>query len=118
ALKIRPWTIKIDGMVEKPFEVGIDDLVRSFTLEERLYRHRCVEAWAMAIPWTGFPLAALLGKVEPLPEARFVRFVSLHRPSELSRQQIQSFPWPYTEGLTLAEATNQLTFIATGMYGH
>src|SRR5262249_25000399 len=82
------------------------------------YRHRCVEAWAMAIPWTGLPLAALLRKVEPLPAARYVRFVSFHRPEEASRQSDRYLHWPYTEGLTLAEATNELAFLATGMYGH
>jgi sulfoxide reductase catalytic subunit YedY len=93
-------------------------VVRAFPLEERLYRHRCVEAWAMAVPWTGFPLAALLKQAEPQPGARYVRFESFDRPAETSRQSGRSDPWPYTEGLTLAEATNELAFIATGMYGH
>jgi sulfoxide reductase catalytic subunit YedY len=77
-----------------------------------------VEAWAMALPWTGFPLAELLRRAEPLPSARFVRFVSFHKPAEAGRQANAHYPWPYTEGLTLAEATNELTFLATGMYGH
>jgi sulfoxide reductase catalytic subunit YedY len=113
-----PWTLAVGGLVAKPRTFDLDDVLRTFPLEERLYRHRCVETWAMAIPWTGFPLAALLRQVEPLPEARFVRFVSFHRPEQASHQRDRSQPWPYTEGLTLAEAGNELTFLATGMYGH
>ncbi len=113
-----PWTLSVDGLVARPRTFDLDDLRRLFALEERLYRLRCVEAWAMAIPWTGFPLASLLRKVEPLPEARFVRFVSFERPGEASQQQSRRFPWPYCEGLTLREATNELTFLATGLYGH
>lgn len=113
-----PWELEVTGLVARPRTLDLDDVLRTFPLEERLYRHRCVEAWAMAVPWTGFPLAALLRKVEPLPSARFVRFVSFQRPTEASRQDDPSYPWPYTEGLTLAEATNELAFIATGMYGH
>ena len=92
--------------------------MRAFPLEERIYRHRCVETWAMAVPWTGFALAELLKKAEPLPEARFVRFVTFHDPEHAPGQKDHSQPWPYNEGLTLTEATNELAFIATGMYGH
>jgi sulfoxide reductase catalytic subunit YedY len=113
-----PWQVEVSGLVARPRTYDIDDLVRAFPLEERVYRHRCVEAWAMAVPWTGFPLAALLKSAEPLPAARFVRFVSFHNPRQASGQKNRSHPWPYTEGLTLAEATNELAFIATGMYGH
>jgi len=113
-----PWTLRVDGLVARPRTFDLDDLRKVFPLEERRYRHRCVEAWAMAVPWTGFPLADLLRKVEPLPGARFVRFVSFNRPDEASRQRGRSEPWPYNEGLTLAEATNELTLIGTGMYGH
>jgi sulfoxide reductase catalytic subunit YedY len=113
-----PWSVEVTGLVANPRIYDIDDLVRSFPLEERVYRHRCVERWAMAVPWTGFPLAALLKSAGPLPAARFVRFVSFHRPDQASGQRNTSQPWPYTEGLTLAEATNELAFIATGMYGH
>jgi sulfoxide reductase catalytic subunit YedY len=113
-----PWTVEVTGLVAKPRTYDIDDLVRTFPLEERLYRHRCVERWAMAVPWTGFPLAALLRSAEPLPAARFVRFVSFHNPRQAGGQRNHSHPWPYTEGLTLEEATNELAFIATGMYGH
>jgi sulfoxide reductase catalytic subunit YedY len=113
-----PWTLEVGGLVAKPRTFDLDDLVRKFSLEQRVYRHRCVEAWAMVVPWTGFPLAELLRKVEPLPGARYVRFVTFQRPAEAPRQGEGSFPWPYTEGLTLAEATNDLAFLATGMYGH
>jgi sulfoxide reductase catalytic subunit YedY len=118
SFRTHPWQVEVAGLVAKPRTYDIDDLVRAFPLQERIYRHRCVEAWAMVVPWTGFPLAALLRKAEPLPGAKFVRFVSFHRPEEHSRQRDRSMPWPYNEGLTLAEATNELTFLATGMYGH
>ena len=117
ALKIRPWTIKIDGMVEKPFEVGIDDLVRKFRIEERLYRHRCVEAWSMAVPWSGFPLAKLVELAKPLSSATYVRMETFLDKSIAPGQKQSWFPWPYVEGLTMAEATNELAFLATGAYG-
>jgi len=113
-----PWQVEVTGLVAKPKTYDQDTLVRAFPLEERVYRHRCVEAWAMVVPWTGFALAKLIRAAGPLPEARFVRFVSFDRPQEASRQAGRLEPWPYTEGLTLAEATNELAFIATGMYGH
>jgi len=117
ALKIRPWTIKIDGMVEKPMEVGIDDLVRKFTIEERLYRHRCVEAWSMAVPWSGFPMAKLVELAKPLSSATYVRMETFLDKSIAPGQKQSWFPWPYVEGLTMAEATNELAFLATGAYG-
>jgi sulfoxide reductase catalytic subunit YedY len=115
-----PWTLEVGGLVAKPQTFDLDDLLHTFAsaLEERAYRHRCVEAWAMAVPWTGFPLSALLRRVAPLPGARFVRFTTFDRPAEASRQADRSEPWPYTEGLTLAEAGNELSFLAVGMYGH
>jgi sulfoxide reductase catalytic subunit YedY len=113
-----PWQLEVTGMVAKRLTYDLDELARAFPLEERVYRHRCVEAWAMVVPWTGFPLAALLRKAEPLPGAKFVRLVSFDRPAEAPRQADRSMPWPYTEGLTLAEATNELALVATGMYGH
>jgi sulfoxide reductase catalytic subunit YedY len=113
-----PWKVEVTGAVASPRTFDLDDLVRAFPLQERIYRHRCVEAWAMVVPWTGFPLAELLRQVTPLPSARFVRFESFHRPEQASGQRSDGYPWPYTEGLTLAEATNELAFLATGMYGH
>ena len=117
ALKIRPWTVKIDGMVEKPFEIGIDDLVRKFPIEERLYRHRCVEAWGMAVPWSGFPMAKLVELAKPLGSAKYVRMETFLDKSMAPGQRQAWYPWPYVEGLTVAEATNDLTFIVTGAYG-
>ena len=113
ALPIRPWTVKIDGMVEKPMEVGIDDLVRKLTLEERTYRHRCVEAWGMAIAWTGFPFAKLVDFARPLGSAKYVRMETFMDP-KVAPGQRSFMPWPYIEGLTMDEATNNLAFIATG----
>lgn len=117
ALKIRPWTIKIDGMVEKPMEIGIDDLVRKIPIEERLYRHRCVEAWSMAVPWSGFPMAELVKMANPLSSAKYVRMETFLDKAMAPGQRQSYQPWPYVEGLTMAEATNELTFMVTGAYG-
>jgi sulfoxide reductase catalytic subunit YedY len=121
ALKIRPWTIAIDGMVETPRTLGIDDLLRSVTLEERVYRHRCVEAWSMVVPWTGFPLRALVEQAKPLASAKYLRFETFMDPEMAPGQKPSLFggglPWPYVEGLTMAEATNDLAFVVTGAYG-
>lgn len=116
ALKVRPWTIKIDGMVEKPREIGIDDLLKSVTLEERVYRHRCVEAWSMVAPWTGFPLKSLVEMAKPLSGAKFVRFETFMDP-KVAPEQRGFWPWPYVEGLTMAEAMHDLSFMVTGAYG-
>src|SRR5207248_3170293 len=117
ALKLRPWTVKIDGMVEKAQEIGIDDLIRKMPLDERLYRHRCVEAWSMAIPWTGFPFAKLLDLAKPLSSAKYVRMETFQNPSVAPGQKRTWLPWPYVEGLTMAEAANELAFLVTGTYG-
>ena len=116
-LRVRPWTIKIDGMVEKPREIGIDDLLKAVTLEERLYRHRCVEAWGMAIPWSGFPLAEFVKFAKPLSSATYLRMETFMDPSMAPGQRSPIYPWPYVEGLTMAEATNELAFLVTGAYG-
>ena len=116
ALKTRPWTIKFDGMVEKPFELGIDDLLKKVSLEERLYRHRCVEAWSMTVPWTGFPLKALVDLAKPTSGAKYVRFETFMDP-KVAPEQRGFWPWPYVEGLTMAEAMNDLSFMVTGAYG-
>ncbi|WP_439491885.1 protein-methionine-sulfoxide reductase catalytic subunit MsrP [Bosea sp. (in: a-proteobacteria)] len=113
----RPWTIAIDGMVEKPFEIGFDDLVRKLPLEERLYRFRCVESWSMAVPWTGIPLKAFVDYVKPLSGAKYIRFETFLNPRMAPGQSARWYPWPYTEGLTLAEATNELPLLVTGIYG-
>ena len=118
ALQVRPWTVKIDGMVEKEQTLGIDDLIRKMTLEERLYRHRCVEAWSMAIPWTGFPFAKLVELAKPLSSTKYVRMETFLDPKVAPGQKQTWYPWPYVEGLTIAEATNDLAFLVTGAYGH
>ncbi|MDP2294183.1 MAG: protein-methionine-sulfoxide reductase catalytic subunit MsrP [Pseudolabrys sp.] len=118
ALRIRPWTVKIDGLVEKPIEIGIDDLIRKMTLEERTYRMRCVEAWSMAIAWTGFPVAKLVDFARPLGSAKYLRMETFMDPKMAPGQRQRWYPWPYTEGLSMAEATNDLAFLATGAYGH
>ena len=116
-LPLRPWTIAIDGMVEKPMKLGIDDLLKRVTLEERLYRHRCVEAWSIAVPWTGFPMKALVDMAQPLASAKFVRMETFRDPKVAPGQKQFWYPWPYVEGMTMAEATNELAFLVTGMYG-
>jgi methionine sulfoxide reductase catalytic subunit len=116
-LPIRPWTVTIDGMVEKPMQLGIDDLLKRVQLEERLYRHRCVEAWSMAVPWTGFPLKALVDMARPLAGATYLRMETFHDAKVAPGQKQFWYPWPYTEGVTMAEATNELAFLVTGMYG-
>ena len=118
ALKLRPWTVTLDGMVEKPQEIGVDDLIAKMPLEERLYRHRCVEAWSMAIPWSGFALAKLVAFAKPLSSAKYVRMETFKDVAIAPGQRQTWYPWPYIEGLSIAEATNDLAFIAIGAYGH
>ncbi|MGY5801134.1 protein-methionine-sulfoxide reductase catalytic subunit MsrP [Rhizobium sp. LEGMi12c] len=117
--KPRPWTIKVDGMVNKPGTFDVDALIKEFPPEERVYRMRCVEAWSMVIPWDGFQLSALLDKVEPQSSAKFVAFETVVRPEEMPGQSgvFQSLDWPYVEGLRLDEARNPLTLLAVGLYG-
>jgi len=117
-LQVRPWTVKIDGLVEKPIEIGVDDLMRKLTLEERTYRHRCVEAWSMAIAWTGFPVRKLVEFAKPLGSAKYLQMETFLDPKMAPGQRARWYPWPYVEGLTMAEATNDLAFLATGAYGH
>ncbi|MEG9861297.1 MAG: protein-methionine-sulfoxide reductase catalytic subunit MsrP [Parvularculales bacterium] len=117
ALPIRPWEVTIDGMVNNPMTTDIDDLLKKVTLEERLYRHRCVEAWAMAVPWTGFPLKELVALADPLSSAQYVRMETFLNPDVARGQRQGWYPWPYDEGLTLAEANNDMAFMVTGVYG-
>ena len=117
ALPIRPWTVKIDGLVEKQIEIDIDKLLRTMPLEERLYRHRCVEAWSIAIPYSGFPLEALIRLARPLGSAKYVIFQTFNMPDVARGQKQFWYPWPYTDGLTMAEANHELAFLATGYYG-
>jgi sulfoxide reductase catalytic subunit YedY len=117
ALPIRPWAVTIDGMVEKPQTIDIDTLLKQMPLEERLYRHRCVEAWSMAVPWSGFPLKNLVDLAAPLSSAKYIRFETFNKPDVAPGMGAAWYPWPYIEGLTMAEATNELAFMVTGMYG-
>lgn len=116
-LKTSPWRIVIDGLVEKPLTLDLDDLLKKVTLEERICRHRCVEAWSMVVPWTGFPLAELVKLAAPKAEANYLQMESFLDPKLAPAQNAPQYPWPYTEGLTLAEATNDLAFLAVGVYG-
>ncbi|HSA79758.1 MAG TPA: protein-methionine-sulfoxide reductase catalytic subunit MsrP [Geminicoccaceae bacterium] len=117
ALEVRPWTVTIDGMVEKEQTIGIDDLLARMPLEERVVRHRCVEAWSMIVPWSGFPMAQLVELARPLGSAKFVEMRTFENPEVAPGQRQFWYPWPYLEGLTIAEATNELAFMVTGAYG-
>jgi sulfoxide reductase catalytic subunit YedY len=112
-----PWTVEVGGLVNNPKTFGMEDLLSQFTQEERIYRLRCVEAWSMVIPWTGFPLASLLQAVEPTSDAKYVRFETILDPEQMPGQSNRLYPWPYQEGLRLDEAMNDLTLLATGLYG-
>jgi sulfoxide reductase catalytic subunit YedY len=114
--KTEPWTVEVSGLVNNPKTYGMEDLLK-FPQEERVYRLRCVEAWSMVIPWTGFTLASLLKEVEPTSDAKFVRFETVYRPEEMPGQKAPWYPWPYQEGLRLDEAMHDLTILATGLYG-
>lgn len=116
--RIDPWKLKVTGLVNNPKTYDIDDLVRRFPLEERLYRFRCVETWAMAVPWTGFPFSRLIEEVDPKPEAKYIRLVTVYRPDEMPGIRSQPhYPWPYFEALRIDEAMNELTLMVTGIYG-
>lgn len=116
-LETRPWTVTIDGLVPSPRTVDIDTLIKMFPLEERLYRFRCVEAWAMAVPWTGFPLASLIRWAEPQAGAKYVVFQTFQNPSIAPGFRQTWYPWPYTDSFTIEECGNELAFMATGVYG-
>ena len=115
--RTRPWTVKVDGLVNKPGSYAIDDVVKFHQLEERVYRLRCVEAWSMVIPWIGFPLGDFLNRVEPAPKARFVEFTTLLDQTQMPGQRYPVLDWPYVEGLRLDEAMHPLTILAVGLYG-
>lgn len=119
--KVDPWTLKIEGLVENPITLGYEDLTKTFALEERIYRLRCVEAWSMVIPWIGFPLASLIAKAKPLSKAKYVAFETLEdreqMPGQRSRFVGGGIDYPYVEGLTIDEAVHPLTLMSVGMYG-
>jgi sulfoxide reductase catalytic subunit YedY len=117
SLRTRPWTVTVDGEVRKPRTFGIDDLLRLAPMQERIYRHRCVEAWSMVIPWIGYPLSSLLDAVQPTGNARFVEFVTLLDPAEMPGQNDAILQWPYREGLRMDEAMHPLTLLTFGLYG-
>ncbi|TCT19492.1 protein-methionine-sulfoxide reductase catalytic subunit MsrP [Thiobaca trueperi] len=116
-LRTRPWTVAVDGECESPGEIGIEDILTGFTQEERIYRLRCVEAWAMVVPWVGFPLGDLLQRFKPTSKARYVAFETLHDPEQMPGQRRAVLDWPYREGLRMDEAMHPLTILATGLYG-
>jgi len=116
-LRVKPWTVKVDGLVDKPADYAFDDLVKPNQLEERIYRFRCVEAWSAVIPWLGFPLASVIERVKPQSKAKFVAFTTLLRPSEMPGQRVGSLEWPYVEGLRMDEAMHPLTLLAVGIFG-
>jgi len=114
----KPWSIKIEGLVEKSFSINLEDLLKNITIEDRVYRLRCVEAWSMVIPWQGFPLSKLIELAQPLDSAKFIQFETIFRPDEMPGQNKRILPWPYVEGLRMDEAMHPLTILSTGMYGH
>ncbi len=117
ALTTTPWTIQIDGLVDRPGAYALADILGAMTIEERIYRFRCVEAWSMVVPWNGFELADLLDLAGVQADAKYVAFETLHRPAEMRGQKLPTLDWPYREGLRLDEARHPLTLMATGIYG-
>ncbi|MEW6038628.1 MAG: protein-methionine-sulfoxide reductase catalytic subunit MsrP [Pseudomonadota bacterium] len=117
SLKTRPWTVAVDGEVQKPKVFDIDELLKLAPLEERIYRLRCVEGWSMVVPWVGFPLAELIKRVEPTGNARFAEFITLHDPAQMPGQKSAVLDWPYREALRLDEAMHPLTLLVFGLYG-
>ncbi len=115
--KTSPWEVEVGGLVHRPKTFGLEDILGKFTQEERIYRMRCVEGWSMVIPWEGLPLSRLLEQVEPMSTAKFVRFETVYAPEQMPGLKSRSYSWPYQEGLRLDEAMNELTILATGLYG-
>lgn len=113
----RPWSVSVEGLVHKPKVFDLDEILKNFTQEERIYRLRCVERWSMIIPWLGFPLAKLLALAEPMSQARYVAFETLYDPKRMPNQDSDVLGWPYVEGLRLDEAMHPLTILASGLYG-
>ncbi|MEJ6709206.1 MAG: protein-methionine-sulfoxide reductase catalytic subunit MsrP [Amylibacter sp.] len=116
ALTTDPWSVEIGGLVNNPGNYALEDILKVMTLEERIYRFRCVEAWSMVVPWIGFQLSDLIAKADPMGNAKYVAFETLMRPEEMHGQSSGSFPWPYVEGLRMDEAMHPLTIMATGLY--
>lgn len=116
-LQPRPWSVAVEGHVAKPAVYDLEDFIAPHTLEDRVYRLRCVEAWSMVIPWRGFPLRDLIARVEPTSRAKYVEFTTLHAPERMPGQRVPILDWPYVEGLRLDEAMHPLTLMVTGLYG-
>jgi methionine sulfoxide reductase catalytic subunit len=116
ALTTDPWSVEIGGLVNNPGNYALEDILKDMTLEERIYRLRCVEAWSMVVPWVGFQLSDLIAKADPMGDAKYVAFETLMRPEEMHGQSSRSIPWPYVEGLRMDEAMHPLTIMATGLY--
>jgi sulfoxide reductase catalytic subunit YedY len=117
SFKPKPWSVRIEGFVKKPATYNLEDLVRPYKLEDRIYRMRCVEGWSMVVPWRGFPLADLIKRVEPTSRAKYVAFETVYRPEEMPGQKEHVLQWPYVEGLRMDEASNPLTLLVVGLYG-
>lgn len=116
-LRTSPWKVKVEGLVKEPKNWDLDDLLKGLTVEDRVYRHRCVEAWSMVVPWRGIPMKNLLNKLEPLPGAKFVEFTTLLDPTQMPGQRRAVLTWPYVEALRMDEAMNPLSLMVTGIYG-
>jgi sulfoxide reductase catalytic subunit YedY len=117
SLRTRPWSVAVEGHVAKPATYDLEDFLRPHTLEDRVYRLRCVEAWSMVIPWRGFELRRLIERVQPTSNAKYVEFITLHDPDQMPGQRRPVIPWPYNEGLRMDEAMHRLTLMVTGLYG-
>ena len=115
--RTKPWTVKVDGMVKKPADYQLEDLIKPHKIEDRIYRHRCVEAWSMVVAWRGFPMSDLIKRVEPLPSAKYIELTTLMDPKQMPGQRFPVLEWPYVEGLRLDEAMHPLALFVTGAYG-
>jgi len=115
--RTRPWSVKVEGMVAKPATYNLEEFIKPHKIEDRIYRHRCVEAWSMVIPWQGIPMAEVIKRLQPLPSAKYVEFTTLLDPQQMPGQRFPVLEWPYVEGLRMDEAMNPLAFFVTGVYG-
>ena len=114
----KPWSISLEGLINNPQVLDLEKILNKVTIEDRVYRLRCVEAWSMVIPWQGFPLSEIIKIADPLSSAKFIQFVTVFRPEEMPGQKRRLLPWPYVEGLRIDEAMHPLTILSTGLYGH
>lgn len=117
SLRTKPWTVKVEGLVKKPADYQLEDLIKPHKMEDRIYRHRCVEAWSMVVPWRGFPMSELIKRVEPLPSAKYLELTTLNDPRQMPGVRFPVLDWPYVEGLRMDEAMHPLAMFVTGVYG-